>query len=1290
MPAAIPILAGVFLTAGSVLTAVGVTATIIGAITIATALTVAGIALMAVAYLTMKKPKITSAGQQLDLKLDPKSPVPIIFGRSATGGYLVYRQAFGKDNKTLAMAIALTLGGPIAGFDYHLVNDRRANYSGSPIASLSTISSVQGFDAKSKAYKNKMRLRVLSGAAPSYETISSAGGGFPSAPGAVSGAAIAVIRADYDQEAFASGLPNNKFVIRGVRLYDPRLDSTYQGGSGTHRRDDPTTWTFSENPYLAALQWVRGRYENGQRVYGIGAEWDEIDVAAFASGANIADANGWKVGGQVTTDDDKFAVLSSILQAGGGVPITRGSQISVTANAPKTSLYNITSEDIVGEMEIQTSIPWRARKNLIIPRYREEQQLWEIVEADEVKSDLYLEQDGGELRETELEMALVQQKKQSEELAAYELVNMREFLTVTFALPPRFLSVRTGDCVTVNLPDQAIVNQKCLVISREFDPQSYQVTLTVKSETDAKHDFALGRTSTAPVPTTLSTFDPTVVSPPLFDNWAAAGASLIGPTGDRLPAIRLTGAVDPEATNVDSIAIDYKVAGGGWTDVGFYPRGSTAIDITGVRPNTEHTIRVRYKSVRNILSEGVEYTATSGAAGLVEVDQIVSDAILDKAEKVRVTREFDQETAAKAGRETLADSLSITTQKTAFQTAYTALKSYLEGLSPSYRDNTVPTPIVASTFKQKWADYYASLATLVRAIETEAALRANYSKVVDDNGTKPEDNATIGAPSGTPVGDKLAEDVIGAITDANGNLVNSEALKGQLESDRIAADAAIASLDGDISQARTELDTAKADIQTAKGDIQTAKGDISTARSDVADEITRAKAAEGTLTTLVTTAQGTADDAQSAISTETTQRADADSALSSRIDTVQSTATTDKATLNSRITNEVAALVTADQAISNRSALSEATYRTGGVEWVASSTPLSWSRIEAGIYEFEENYFVNHPSEGKVFKPAVSPPAPFILSTGGVPLILNHTYRITMRIGVSSTDNTFVRPYVATKQPNGANGGYASYIGQNLKASDGFVNVTREFTFTGYGALAGAKSTENTVGIGFDYSHPNSYAAAGPMISWAKIEDITTAVATNARIAAEETARADADSALASRSSNLEASASGAANSINANPDFSFWKDDKEFPEHFLPWSDVGTIVRLPNLLGRGGYGVEQTLAAENVRGGFYSPSVFVTDGYYVIEAEVWRTSGSWAGSGITLDGIAAFSINFMTEPDITGAVGNVDNGGGSSFQQDHYRFGDGWRLSQLPCDDKLFHFWCDVCQNSTLDEIGH
>ncbi len=58
------------------------------------------------------------------------------------------------------------------------------------------------------------------------------------------------------EKVWKEGTPSNmKAVIKGRKVYDPRLDDT-NGGTGDHRVNDPDTWEWSDNPSLCTADYL--------------------------------------------------------------------------------------------------------------------------------------------------------------------------------------------------------------------------------------------------------------------------------------------------------------------------------------------------------------------------------------------------------------------------------------------------------------------------------------------------------------------------------------------------------------------------------------------------------------------------------------------------------------------------------------------------------------------------------------------------------------------------------------------------------------------------------------------------------------------------------------------------------------------------------------------------------------------------------------------------------------------------------------------------------------------------
>lgn len=90
-----------------------------------------------------------------------------------------------------------------------------------------------------------------------------------------------------DQKEFLDRYPNqmpeHSAVGNGALLYDPRKDST-QGGSGSHRYTNPSTWEFSKNIALMRL-WHLCHPVGGKMSY------ENMYLADWANAADVCDEN---------------------------------------------------------------------------------------------------------------------------------------------------------------------------------------------------------------------------------------------------------------------------------------------------------------------------------------------------------------------------------------------------------------------------------------------------------------------------------------------------------------------------------------------------------------------------------------------------------------------------------------------------------------------------------------------------------------------------------------------------------------------------------------------------------------------------------------------------------------------------------------------------------------------------------------------------------------------------------------------------------------------------------------
>lgn len=451
---------------------------------------VAGVAGIGASLLTKPPPARGSVTETI-IEVDP--PSPYCMGEGYFAGVMRHRVGYGATlnkvpNPYLLEVLALCVAGPIAG----------------PVIPQVDFGDVPAWYSGYIGTDTRLGLRPDTALVPPF----GAAPGWGSDYKLSSTAAIAWgHKFDKDGKRYASGLPTRGAIAKWVKVYDPRLDSTRPGGSGSHRLGDESTYEWSDNPALHAGTYAYGRYVNGQRVMGVGLPEEGIDWEGVAAWANDCEANGWRMFGVVFegVGDDverRWQNLRDICIAGGGEPLFSSAQLHFHWSRPRIALDTITEADLVGDLQEVTAMQsWRDRLNTLIPEFLSPDHNWSMQPASVLQVSTYLEEDGEEKAE-KIPFSFVKDADQAAQLGAYWLVNSRELTPITLTVGPRLRAYRPGECLALDLP-QLGLDVDAVILKRQWDAASGTITLTLVSETAAKHAYALGRTATPPPTPTI-------------------------------------------------------------------------------------------------------------------------------------------------------------------------------------------------------------------------------------------------------------------------------------------------------------------------------------------------------------------------------------------------------------------------------------------------------------------------------------------------------------------------------------------------------------------------------------------------------------------------------------------------------------------------------------------------------------------------------------------------------------------------------------------------------------------
>lgn len=216
-----------------------------------------------------------------------------------------------------------------------------------------------------------------------------------------------VIRMLYNEdtaEVWESGIPRDyKAVMRGRRLYDPRLDST-NGGSGSHLYTDDTTWEWSDNPALCVADYLVN-YMGVPPATGI--DWTSVADAADHCDATVAIPTAttetrFTCNGVLSEGEGHRDNLEALLSSFDGRLTHRSGVWYVRSSEWEAATVTLTDGDFVSDLDVRGSAPKAERYAMVRGNFVDPDRKYEPVEFEPVSDSSFATRDGGNTFERDL------------------------------------------------------------------------------------------------------------------------------------------------------------------------------------------------------------------------------------------------------------------------------------------------------------------------------------------------------------------------------------------------------------------------------------------------------------------------------------------------------------------------------------------------------------------------------------------------------------------------------------------------------------------------------------------------------------------------------------------------------------------------------------------------------------------------------------------------------------------------------------------------------------------------
>lgn len=478
---------------------------------------------------------------------DTLSPRTIGYGYVGIAGEIVFQQVHA-DKQWISIAIQFLDGGQVNPHEFTalLIDGESVTFD------------VDGEAISPGKYAGRMRLEFKGGSptqtGSSYLTTNSAGLWTSAHKGKGCVWAVWSLKL-VDDATYPAGIPDPMFVIKARRVYDPRLDDTFPGGSGDHRIDDESTWEWSDNAALCAFDWARGINMNGKPLGGLHMPIDLIDLDWIVASANACDDHEWTVNGPVSLDTDPADITAGFAQHMGGRAVQRRGKLALIAADTWPSVTTLTESDLAGALKIHAMRSWREAHNEFVGAFRDPANEYEAVETNPFSIEDWVMEDGGQvLRRPAIAFPYADSLIQATRLLKIEAYRARAPRVIEAPWKLRAGQVHVGDFVDVELPSYDI-DETYEVTGRSLNVMGFvSLTLTLYDPTDAI-EFAEGEEGDAPVFDKIDRGD-NIPSDP--SGWSATGITFSSGSGS-LPAVEIVGEIDAGS---DAVLIEYSLDGG--------------------------------------------------------------------------------------------------------------------------------------------------------------------------------------------------------------------------------------------------------------------------------------------------------------------------------------------------------------------------------------------------------------------------------------------------------------------------------------------------------------------------------------------------------------------------------------------------------------------------------------------------------------------------------------------------------------------------------------------------------
>lgn len=292
------------------------------------------------------------------------------------------------------------------------------------------------------------------------------------------GQCFAHIKLKSDPSKWPGGIPNPKFAVRGLKVFDPRTNQT--------------VWT--DNPALL-VRWYRNELKQGVALD------DTYITAANVCDETVATPEGeekrYRCNYSFMADQTPRKTLDVLRATCDGLSLRVAGRHAFQVGAYYgPGVVTIGEDDILEDISITPDVRRRDRINTVSATYTDPDSNWNEVDMPRVVHEAYLEQDGYDIVE-DLDLIAVPSPYQAQRLALINILTVRNAVSIELTCNLRATQLLPGTVFRLDFPENEWHGVEFKVEKWKYANKG-AVTLTAKQTMESHYTW---NESTAIVPT---------------------------------------------------------------------------------------------------------------------------------------------------------------------------------------------------------------------------------------------------------------------------------------------------------------------------------------------------------------------------------------------------------------------------------------------------------------------------------------------------------------------------------------------------------------------------------------------------------------------------------------------------------------------------------------------------------------------------------------------------------------------------------------------------------------------